>query len=173
MASVEIYFGLLLSLTSSLQDWKYHKKYCGKYGIPRCNVSQLQADLQNLRKMYRFKIKIIGSRKPAIVRTVDVPSWYTFQWFHFVIQYAFGPWQQCHPHEFYYTTEASSLTPPQTVLRIVTEGGVPRPSQAKGRSMFEKQLKLEDVYGRAGKYHSLVVRDGGFLPLKYLYDFKV
>ncbi|KAK1232518.1 hypothetical protein PQX77_004369 [Marasmius sp. AFHP31] len=138
----------------SHQDWKYHKRYCGK-------------------KTYTFKIKLVGSTKPVITRTVDVPSWYTFQWFHFVIQYAFGPWQQCHPHEFSYETETPKRRggiPDQPALRILPESGAPR-SLAGGRSMFEKELKLSDIYDRSGKYHSLVVREGAFLPLKYLYEF--
>ncbi|KAF9257795.1 hypothetical protein L218DRAFT_975096 [Marasmius fiardii PR-910] len=57
------------------QDWKFHKKYCGK-------------------KVYTFKIELLGSSNPVIKCAVD---------FHFVIQYAFGPWQQCHPHRFSYT----------------------------------------------------------------------
>ncbi|KAL0578434.1 hypothetical protein V5O48_003584 [Marasmius crinis-equi] len=138
-------------------DWPFHKKYCGK-------------------KAYTFKIELLGSKNPVIARVVDVPAWFTFQWFHFVIQYAFGPWQQCHLHEFSFTEEKPnrsgmiSFAPDQSVLRILSEGDEPS-AFTRGRVMYEKNIKLEDVFDPAGRLRSLVVRDGNVLSLKYLYDF--
>ncbi|EEB98918.1 hypothetical protein MPER_01488 [Moniliophthora perniciosa FA553] len=96
------------------RDWKFHKKFCGK-------------------KSYTFKFELLGSSNPKITRIVDVPAWYTFQELHFVIQYAFGPWQQCRLHEFSYSTSPPnrsglvSLAPVQTVLKILAEGEAPDP----------------------------------------------
>ncbi|KAG7086760.1 hypothetical protein E1B28_002692 [Marasmius oreades] len=142
------------------QDWKFHKKFCGK-------------------KAYTFEIELLGSCDPVITRTVDVPAWYTFQWFHFVIQYAFGPWQQCHLHEFSYSasepnrTGMISLDPPErTVLRIVAEDESAEDMYMRGRYVHENQVKLCDVYDINGRYRGLVdAPDGGVLPLEYLYDF--
>jgi hypothetical protein len=55
------------------------------------------------RESYTFHIELLDSKNPVITRTVDVPSWYSFKQFHTVIQYSFGPWQDCHLHEFRFT----------------------------------------------------------------------
>jgi hypothetical protein len=52
------------------------------------------------RESYTFHIELLNSKNPVITRTVDVPSWYSFKQFHTVIQNSFGPWQDCHLHEF-------------------------------------------------------------------------
>ncbi|KAK7060801.1 hypothetical protein VNI00_000534 [Paramarasmius palmivorus] len=134
------------------------------------------------RKSYTFEIDLLGSSNPKITRTVDVPAWFTFQELHFVIQYAFGPWQQCHLHEFSYSTSAPnrtgriSLAADKTVLKILAEGEAPDPyiGLFGGRNpphLYEKQVKLSDIYDLSGTHRSRVVRDGAVLPLVYLYDF--
>lgn len=141
----------------------FHKKFCGK-------------------KAYTFKFELLGSSNPKITRIVDVPAWYTFQELHFVIQYAFGPWQQYHLHEFSYSTSppnrsgAMSLAPVQTVLKILAEGEAPDPYAQLfgGRNtphLYEKQVKLSDIYDPSGIHRSCVIHDGDLLPLTYLYDF--
>ncbi|KAH8831620.1 MM3350-like domain-containing protein [Flagelloscypha sp. PMI_526] len=143
-------------------DWKYHKTYCGKM-------------------VYTFKFKLLGSRDPVITRTVDVPAWWSFQQLHFVIQYAFGPWEQCHLHEFSYSTSKPnnsgiiSLAPDQTVLKICSGDGAPQSmfGEPVPKFFFEKEIMLKDIYDVKGKHRSLVesASDGNLLPLVYLYDF--
>lgn len=139
------------------------------------------------RKVYTFKIELLGSQDPVITRIVDVPAWYTFEELHFVVQYAFGPWQQCHLHEFSYRTTKSnrtgtiSLKPLGEILRIVMADdeddgfsfpGLPGlPSVPK---MFEKNVKLKDIYDPSGRLREKVLDgDGHVLPLTYVYDFGV
>ncbi|KAF5361590.1 hypothetical protein D9757_011553 [Collybiopsis confluens] len=135
-------------------------------------------------EIYTFKIELLGSKDPKIYRIVDVPAWYTFQYLHFVIQYAFGPWQQCHLHEFYYArnkanrTGTISFDPVETVLKILAEGEEPdalsgmrnlglfnRAPPPVTPHLWEKQVKLEDVYDEAGPHHRRVLNADGKLTL--------
>lgn len=136
------------------------------------------------RKVYTFNIELLGSTNPVIKRTVDVPSWYTFQYFHFVIQYAFGPWEQCHLHEFSYSTAKAnrsggiSLDADESVLKIIAEGEEPEMPLFGGRRptptyLYEKEVKLSDMYDEAGKHRALASKRGEVLPLTYVYDFGV
>ncbi|KIY67823.1 hypothetical protein CYLTODRAFT_443777 [Cylindrobasidium torrendii FP15055 ss-10] len=148
------------SVKCQTADWKLHKKYCGK-------------------TVYTFKIELLGSRDPVITRVVDVPAWYTFQELHFVIQYAFGPWQQVHLHEFSYKTGRPnrsggiSFAPDTSVLRIRMDGEQDElPEFApKSPQIYESQIKLSDVYDAEGKHRAKVLKNGEVLPLEYLYDF--
>ncbi|KAJ7163618.1 MM3350-like domain-containing protein [Mycena crocata] len=142
-------------------DWKWHKKYCGK-------------------QAYTFKIELLGSKDPVITRVVDVPAWYNFQYFHFVLQYAFGPWQQCHLHQWSFSpakpnrSGCISLAPDQSVLNIIAENDEIEEPLFGGRRppfLYEKNVKLSDIYNESGRYSDMVQKDGKVLPLMYLYDF--
>lgn len=66
-----------------------------------------------------------------------------------------------------------SFEPDQTVLRIMAAGEVAESFQ-RGRCLYEKDVKLSDIYDPRGKYRSPIVKaDGTLIPLTYLYDFGV
>ncbi|KAL1669420.1 MM3350-like domain-containing protein [Schizophyllum commune] len=107
---------------------------------------------------------------------------------HFTLQYAFGPWQNCHLHQFsFYDVDRKDLKsgtffidPSKEWLRVLAEGeeldewpdmpGMPKRQGPRG-TMQEKDMKLSDVFDEAGSYRSLVEKDGEVIPLIYLYDF--
>ncbi|KAJ7593335.1 hypothetical protein C8J56DRAFT_930848 [Mycena floridula] len=144
-------------------DWKWHKSYCGK-------------------KVYTFRIELLGSKDPVITRLVDVPAWYTFQYFHFVLQYAFGPWQQSHLHQWSFSpakpnrSGCISLERDQSVLKMIAaDDHIEDPLFGGPRIpwMYEKNVKLSDIYDESGRYFKMVQENGEVLPLTYLYDFGV
>jgi len=154
--------------------------------MQRCSGHIPQPLIFTVRKTYTFKIELLGSKDPVITRIVDIPAWYTFEELHFVTQYAFGPWQQCHLHEFSYRTTKSnrsgtiSLKPLGEILRIVSaddqSDGFSFPGMASVAipKLFEKQVKLKDIYDSAGHLRDKVLdEDGEVLTLTYVYDFGV
>ncbi|TRM59456.1 hypothetical protein BD626DRAFT_155108 [Schizophyllum amplum] len=144
------------------QDWSFHKKYCGK-------------------KVYTFKIKLLGSKDPVIKRTVDVPAWFTFQELHFVIQYAFGPWQQYHQHQFSFHSAppgrggATHMAPDTELLRVIADEDEHNEAYRVRRLavLKEKEVRLFDVYGSEGRHRAQVDVYGDVLPMIYTYDFKI
>lgn len=122
--------------------------------------------------VYTFELKLLGSSNPAITRVFDVPSWYTFRQLHYTIQYAMGPWDCTHLHEF--TFEAPSPEPRQMFSRrdVVLKIGSEKDDR-DARSVLEHELNLQDVFGAAGRLHRAVAPRGKVFPLYYLYDFGV
>jgi len=129
------------------EGWEYHKEYCDK-------------------QTYVFSVELMSSSSPTITRTVAVPSWFTFQEFHFTLQYIFGPWQNIHPHSFAFVPSAMSGTPeppPKTVLKIVQ-------LEDKEEGEDEGDVKLTDIYDPDGALRSKVTSHGSVVPLIYGYD---
>ncbi|TRM59472.1 MM3350-like domain-containing protein [Schizophyllum amplum] len=136
-------------------DWPSHKKYCGK-------------------KAYTLDIRIVGSKKPVIKRIVDVPSWYTFEELHYVIQYAFS-WENCHLHSFVFyrpRPRCRRIPAGKEIIRFLPHGKREDPWSDPDTTILKEEVAtLADVYGEAGKYHSEVESRDTILPLIYLYDF--
>ncbi|KIY44789.1 hypothetical protein FISHEDRAFT_50671, partial [Fistulina hepatica ATCC 64428] len=130
-------------------------------------------------KAYMFEFELLGSSSPVIKRTVDVPSWYTFQELHYVIQYAFGPWQLCHLHEFNFTLSKPnrsgkiSLGMQRDVLKLLDRHDAEEAEEliTNARVELEDRVYLKDVFDPHGRLHNVVTRNGSILPLIYLYDF--
>ena len=105
---------------------------------------------------------------------------------HYTIQYAMGPWQCYHLHQFVFEKRyvgpgrppaRDAFSPRDEVLRIlpadlfrddVNHGSrVPREEE-------KETLKLSDVFDPAGRLHSAVLdADGAVCPLIYTYDLGV
>ncbi|KAF9458393.1 hypothetical protein BDZ94DRAFT_1173732 [Collybia nuda] len=134
-------------------DWPSHKKYCGKMA-------------------YTFEMKLIGSSNPVITRVFDVPSWYTFQQLHCTIQYAMGPWQRTHLHEFTFEVPTpglrNTLSRKHVVLKIREDN-----DEMDILSVPENNLYLRDAFATTGRLHRTIAPRGAVLPLYYLYDFGV
>ncbi|KIJ29716.1 hypothetical protein M422DRAFT_268844 [Sphaerobolus stellatus SS14] len=137
-------------------DWRWHKKFCGK-------------------QAYVFDVELLGSSNPKITRKVAVPSWYTFKQFHFVLQYIFGPWQNCHLHTFSFLKELGNQRirsdfsiRKEILLELCHEGDVEYVSQ---NWFDEREVKLSDVYEEDGRLRSKIMVNGNFAPLLYEYDF--
>jgi len=83
-----------------------------------------------------------------------------------------GPWDQTHLHQFEVLPDnhRNVFTERGEVLKIAPLNELEEldpPKQA------EETLLLSDVYGPQGRFRHLILRDGVFLPLIYLYDFGV
>ncbi|KIM38029.1 hypothetical protein M413DRAFT_250023 [Hebeloma cylindrosporum] len=116
------------------RDWKYHKKYCG-------------------RDAYTFDLTLLGTSNPVIKRTFDVPAWYTFRQLHYTLQYAMGPWDCTHLHEFSFTIPPSPpLPPPSSSLSLSSPSSsaststlnptptpTPTPSSRRPHDVFSKK----------------------------------
>lgn len=149
----------------------------------------LENDLCSMfRTAYTFELTLVGSSDPVIERTFDVPAWYTFKQLHYTIQYAMGPWQHTHLHEFTFSRPSAEpryiLSPTlNDVLKIrMSDAGddeidfsmipgmrrmpvVPKES--------EDTVLLKDVYDPAGRLRNLIGPATEPYPLYYLYDFGV
>ncbi|KAF9549273.1 hypothetical protein CPC08DRAFT_715475 [Agrocybe pediades] len=141
------------------RDWVFHKKYCGK-------------------KAYTFNMTLVGSSNPVITRSFDVPSWYTFQELHYTLQYAMGPWQCTHLHEFSFRGQRNPFTyNDDSKLKILPrylyedDFGFSMPGQPVVLKEWEEKLLLSDVFDPRGRLHDKVVQDGEICPLIYTYDF--
>ena len=64
------------------------------------------------RDAYTFDLTLVGTSSPVIKRTFDVPAWYTFRQLHYTLQYAMGPWDCTHMHEFSFNTPPPSAPAP-------------------------------------------------------------
>ena len=142
---------------------------------------------------YTFNLTLVGSSDPIIKRTFDVPCRFTFRQLHYTIQYAMGPWQCCHLHEFSFNKPLGSgprvidrLGYKDEKLKIVPkdlDGGGGGPDhmfaflqagdRPKPQTEMEETLKLKDVFDPAGRLHEVVAPDGEVYPLIYIYDFGV
>lgn len=131
---------------------------------------------------YTFKLTLLGTSDPVITRVFDVPAWFTFRQLHYTIQYAMGPWDDAHLHEFSFemplTGERSILNARKAVLKIGSEPeqvinlpGVPTPRPPPFE--IETNIQLSDVFDADGRLHNVVAPNGNVLPLFYLYDFGV
>ena len=130
-----------------------------------------------LQKGVRLRTHLLDSSDPVITRVFDVPVWFSFRQLHYTIQYAMGPWQLTHLHNFTFEQllegARNRLSPRVKVLEIgpsseFDEGlGMPR------RKLAEEDLKLSDVFDPSGRLNSIVVENGTVLPLIYVYDFGV
>jgi len=136
----------------------FHKKYCGK-------------------SVYVFEVKLLGSQNPVIKRRIEVPSWYTFMELHATIQYAFGPWQNTHIHEFLFRKQipgnkGGPFDPAKRILRI----SEPHPDDddwmmGQFPRLTESTTKLSDIYEADGAHRKLAELNGRLAELVYIYDF--
>ncbi|MCH4148283.1 MAG: plasmid pRiA4b ORF-3 family protein [Prevotella sp.] len=99
--------------------------------------------------LYQFKIKLRGIIKPPVWRRVLVPSQFTFATFHFVIQNAFGWWNE---HLFQFGDRPYSQD-----LDIT----IPVPESWTTPTHDARKYTLKDYYGNGEKK----------LKLCYVYDF--
>ncbi|CAA7268630.1 unnamed protein product [Cyclocybe aegerita] len=114
---------LYCSAKCQKNDWIFHKAYCGK-------------------KAYTFDITLVASSSPAITRTVAIPAWFTFRQLHYTLQYAMGPWQHTHMHEFSFNrllSEFESPTQPGYWVRNEVDRGPHRLDTLAGR---DERLKV-------------------------------
>lgn len=124
------------------------------------------------RKAYTFELTLVGSSNPVIKRTFDVPVWFTFRQLHYTLQYAMGPWNCTHLHEFTFSKTRLQIGPKSfyEADEPVNQFSVTR-STAKEK---EEDLLLKDVFDPSGKlYHTVAQAHGEIFPLTYLYDFGV
>lgn len=119
----------------------------------------------------------MGSSDPVISRTFDVPSWFTFRQMHYTLQYAMGPWQQTHLHDFYFEKMSSSdekarniLSPRKQLLKISSKENL---EDHMGPKQDETKIQLSDVYEPTGRLRDVVAPGGELATLIYLYDFGV
>lgn len=96
--------------------------------------------------IYQFKVQIRGVKKPPVWRRLAVPSIFTFECFHDVIQLAFG-WTDSHLYRF-----ESQLND--------TGPAISTPSEEDWEPVIDaRKLKLKDVFKKEGQL------------FVYLYDF--
>ena len=112
------------------------------------------------------------------MRKVAVPSWYTFKQFHFVLQYIFGPWQNCHLHNFMFQRNEAgprsiSFGPRDVLLEVNHKGDVETMFGPRREWIDERELKLSDIYAEDGRMRSKVLSNRSVVPLIYEYDFGV
>lgn len=124
-----------------------------------------------------FDVELLGSSNPKITRKVAVPSWWTFKQFHFVLQYIFLPWKNCHLHSFEFLKRLGDAPVrygfsfrKEVLLELCHDGDVEYVSQ---NWFDERSVKLSDVFDENGRHRSLVLVNGTFAPLLYEYDFGV
>ncbi|KAF8649267.1 hypothetical protein AX16_005919 [Volvariella volvacea WC 439] len=115
---------------------------------------------------------LVKSSNPVIKRTFDVPSWFTFRQLHYTIQYAMGPWQCCHLHEFMFATgEVDAFwRPTGEKLKIMPQDLLDDNASGAPKEA-EENLKLSAVYGAGAPLRDLIFDGRKFAPLYYLYDF--
>lgn len=97
--------------------------------------------------LLQFKIQIRNTSKPPVWRKVLVPTTFTFEHFHLVIQAAFG-WGNYHLYQFSPSGYGSS-----------PEIGVPDGSDWSGEIVNSKKIKLSDIFTTKGQ------------KFIYIYDF--
>lgn len=137
--------------------------------------------MESLRMAYTFELTLLDSSDPIITRVFDVPAWFSFRQLHYTIQYAMGPWQLTHLHNFTFERlpedARGRLSSRVEVLEISPssefEGGFGMPPQRQIPKVAEEDLKLSDVFDPSGRLNSIVVENGTVLPLVYVYDFGV
>lgn len=93
--------------------------------------------------IYQFKIQIRGLKKPPVWRRLAVPSTFTFERFHDVIQLSFG-WMDCHLFQF----EPKSKDP-GPVISIPSEDDWEPVKHAS-------KLKLKDLFNSEGQTYMYI-----------------
>ena len=130
-----------------------------------------------LQKGVRLRTHLLDSSDPVITRVFDVPVWFSFRQLHYTIQYAMGPWQLTHLHNFTFEQllegARNRLSPRVKVLEIGPSSEFDEGLGMPQLKLAEEDLKLSDVFDPSGRLNSIVVENGTVLPLIYVYDFGV
>jgi hypothetical protein len=112
------------------------------------NMYNDDSDIENS-KTFQFKIKINGISKPPVWRKVLVPSYYSFQSFHYVIQTAFG-WSSSHLFQF----SENGYSDPTVITEIFDNAG-----EFEGDQIDANEIKLDEIFKKEKQ------------KFMYIYDF--